>query len=92
MAGKEHLHQSITVTLDDGSEKQMEILLTYKDKETDRDYVLYYDYNSDDDKVYAFRYDDAGNLFQVETDDEWEVIERVFRAYMDEENDMEGEE
>ena len=90
MAGKENLHQSIMITLDDGSEKQMEILLTYTDKETNRDYVLYYDYNSDDDKVYAFRYDDKGNLFQVETDEEWETIERVFHAYMDEEN--EGEE
>ena len=41
MADKSKLHQSITITLEDGTEKDMEILLTYTDQETKKEYALY---------------------------------------------------
>ncbi|MBE6124304.1 MAG: DUF1292 domain-containing protein [Erysipelotrichaceae bacterium] len=75
----------IIITLDDGTEKEMVILLTFNDKTNNKDYVLYYDHNDESGSVFAFQYDKEGKLKPLTTKKEWDLVQEVFDAYMSEE-------
>ncbi len=74
----------IMVTLDDGTEKEMTILLTFNDKNSNKDYVLYYDDNDESGSVFPFQYDGKGNLIPLKEQKEWDLVQEVFDAYMSE--------
>ena len=71
------------VTTDDGQEKEMEILFTFDSDEYGKSYVLFFDPADPEGTVFAMSYDDAGNLNQVESEEEWTMIEEVFEGYQD---------
>lgn len=73
---------AIFITDDSGKEVQMRIYLTFEAE--DKKYVVVY---SDDniDELYPFVYDDEGNLYQVETEEELQMIDEVVGAYEEEE-------
>lgn len=73
-------HQ-ITITKDDGSEVFMEILFTYEDPDTEKTYVLYFDPSTPDD-ILASRYDDTGNLYDLEGD-EYEKISAILDQFIE---------
>lgn len=75
---KEH---QITITKDDGSEVFMEILFTYEDSDTEKTYVLYFD-PSTPDEILASRYDDTGNLYDLEGD-EYEKISAILDQFIE---------
>lgn len=75
----------VIITLDDGTEKEMTILLTFNDKKSNKDYVLYYDHNEEDGSVFAFQYDKEGKLIPLKEQKEWDLVQEVFDAYMSEE-------
>lgn len=84
----------ICVTNDAGEELEFDILFTFDSEDTGKKYVLYYDAQDEDAKVYSSIYDDEGNLYPIETPEEWEMIEEVFSSFVsqdDEEQDMDGE-
>lgn len=74
----------LIVVDDNGKEIEMEILFTFEDESRNKKYVLYTNPELEDGEVYASSYDDEGNLFPVEDEKEWEMIEEVFGAYADE--------
>ncbi len=74
---------SIFVTDETGQEKEMEILFTFDNKD-DR-YVLFVDPNSETGEVFASRYDESGNLFTIEDEEEWAMIEEVLGAFQEDE-------
>ena len=69
---------TIYIIDDDGKEVEMKIFLTF-DYE-DKQYVVVYDQNNEDE-LYPFVYDEQGNLFPVESEDELSVIDEVVSAY-----------
>lgn len=70
---------------ENGLEKKMTILFTFDHE--DKQYVVFQDADHDADQVYASRYDDEGNLFPIETEEEWEMVEEVINTFAeDEEN------
>lgn len=71
----------ITVYDQLGHSKDYEILFTYEDEETKRNYVFYYD---DGEHVFISRYDHKGALYEVEDGQEWELLEEVFDSFMSE--------
>lgn len=71
------------VTTDDGQEKEMEILFTFDSDEYGKSYVLFFDPQDREGTVFVMSYDDDGNLNQVETEEEWAMIEEVFEGYQD---------
>lgn len=75
----------LAIELEDGSVKEFEIIFTFHSDETNKDYVLYVDPEDTEGNVYAQCYeeteDGSGELFDVETDAEWEMIEEVFGAF-----------
>ena len=72
---------SIFITDDNGKEVEMKIYLTFE--ANDKKYVVVYS-KDNEDELYSFIYDDNGNLYQVETDEEMEMIDEVVGAYEEE--------
>mgnify|MGYP004526362513 FL=1 len=72
------------ITDEEGNEIQMEILLTFVDPDTEKQYVLFKEPESDNENVFAYEYDDEGNLNEIEDQKVFEMCEEVLSAYLDE--------
>ncbi len=73
---------AIYITDENGKEVEMRIFLTFDIN--DKKYVLVYNDDNIDD-LYPFIYDEEGNLYQVESEEELQLIEEVLSAYEEEE-------
>ena len=73
---------AIYITDENGKEVEMRIFLTFDIN--DKKYVLVYNDDNLDD-LYPFIYDEEGNLYQVESEEELQLIEEVLSAYEEEE-------
>ena len=79
------MEEMMTFTLvnDDGEEVQCEILFSFEDRTTGKNYMVYTDYSRDENgdfKVFASIYDPTGetNMLQpVQTDEEWAMVEQI---------------
>ena len=67
-----------------GKEVPMEILFTFENDQTNKKYVLFFDPKEEDGDIYAYCYDEEGNLSEIETDEEWEMVEEVLGAFDEE--------
>lgn len=74
---------------DSGKEIEMEIIFTFENDDRTKQYVLYTNPEDENGEVFASLYDDEGHLFPVEDESEWQMIEEVFGAYIDEFGDEE---
>ena len=75
---------SIFITDEDGKEVEMKILMTFEANQ--KKYVVVYD-EKNEDELYPFVYDDEGNLFAVEDEEEISMIDEVVSAYEEEEKE-----
>ena len=89
-------HEHITLVDEEGNETLYEILLTIDGQEEfGRNYVLLYPAGVDEDEevelqAYAYTENEEGtegDLEQIETDKEWDMIEEVFNTFMAEEEE-----
>ncbi|MBR3841229.1 MAG: DUF1292 domain-containing protein [Erysipelotrichales bacterium] len=80
----------LIVVDDNGNEIEMEIIFTFVDDSKNKQYVLYTNPAEEDGEVFASSYDDEGNLYPIEDEKEWEMVEEVFGAYIDEFEDEEA--
>lgn len=76
----ENKEKQITVYDSEGNEHLMEILFTYDNEERKTSYVFFYD-PADPEEVIAMRYNDDGELAEIEDDEEYEEITEVFNAF-----------
>lgn len=75
--------KQITIRDEEGNEHLMEILFTYEHYERKKKYVFLYNKDTPED-VICMEYNDSGELFEIESDEEYEEVEEVFNAFMDE--------
>ena len=75
---------SIFITDEAGEEVEMKILMTFEANQ--KKYVVVYD-EKNEDELYPFVYDDEGNLFAVEDEEEMAMIDEVVSAYEEEEKE-----
>ncbi len=75
--------KQLSIIDSDGNEHLMEILFTYEHDERKKKYVFFYDKNTPED-IIAMEYNDEGELFEIESDEEYEEVEEVFNAFMEE--------
>jgi len=68
----------IYITDDKGKEVEMNILFTFDNE--GKNYVVCYE-EGKEDEVYPFVYDDDGNLFGVDDEDELAMIDEVVAAF-----------
>ena len=72
----------------DGVEREFDILFTFESEETNKHYIAYTDNSKDENGklvVYASSYDpDDKNteLFPIETEKEWKIIETILQEEM----------
>ncbi len=85
----------ITLVDEEGNEELYQILLTFESEEFEKSYVLLHPAAASEDEeveLFAFRYEDPdedleGQLEDVETDEEWDMIEEVLGAFMAEDEE-----
>ena len=72
---------SLYVIDENGKEVEMKIYMTF---EADgKNYVVVYE-EGNNKELYAFSYDDAGNLFAVDDEEELGLVDEVVAAYEEE--------
>lgn len=81
--------KTFTVVDENGVEKEFEVVLTFKSEEFGKSYVIYKTLDEESDEVFAAIFDenekDGGNLVQVETEEEWDMLEELLESFLDEE-------
>ena len=73
---------TIFITDENGKEIEMSIYFTFD--VNDKNYVVVYN-EANEDELYAFIYDEEGNLYAVESEDELAMVEEVIGAYEEKE-------
>ncbi|MCI1986751.1 MAG: DUF1292 domain-containing protein [Lactobacillus sp.] len=101
MAEQEDLHpaedeQLITLIDDKGNEELYRVLFTFDSEDYHKSYVLLYpqsDSDNDELDIQAFSFTpdengDAsqGDLFPIEDDDEWQMVEEVLNTFLGDED------
>lgn len=85
----------ITLVDEEGNEELYEILLTFDETDDfNKSYVLVIPANAaeEDVEVFAFSYEEEnggldGKLSEIETDEEWDMIEEVLGAFIEEDEE-----
>lgn len=79
------------VTDESGKEIEMEIMFTFS--ENGKNYVVYFNPEDDDENTDLFVscYDEEGNLYPVETEEEWDMIDEIVGAFIEDSEETEQE-
>jgi uncharacterized protein YrzB (UPF0473 family) len=81
--------KTFTVIDEEGNEVLYEVVLTFKSDETGKSYVIYKLPGEEEEEVFAAIYDedakDGGNLIQIESEEEWDMVEEVLNTFLEEE-------
>jgi len=80
---------TLFVVDDAGNEIEMEVLFTFENEENGHKYVLYFNPEDESGEVFASIYDDEGNLTTIENEEEWALVEEVFGAFINENEEEE---
>ncbi|MFO7262563.1 MAG: hypothetical protein A6D91_07115 [Bacillaceae bacterium G1] len=92
MADKLEVGELITIPDEEGGEETFEVIMTFE-VEDGRKYLMAVSTEETDDEeeeVYAFRYEEHGDdldLFLIEDDEEWDMVEEMFNTLMEQEDD-----
>ncbi|MBQ1507901.1 MAG: DUF1292 domain-containing protein [Erysipelotrichaceae bacterium] len=68
----------IYITNDEGREMEMNVLFTFD--MNDKNYAVLFE-TGNEDELYAVTYDEEGNMFVVEDDEERAMVEEVVAAF-----------
>ncbi|MGM7702127.1 DUF1292 domain-containing protein [Pseudalkalibacillus sp. Hm43] len=88
--------ERIIIPDENGEEHLFEVLFTFDVDETEKSYMVLVPVESseedeEDVEVFAFRYEDKGEkdddieLFPIETDAEWDMVEEMLNTFQDSE-------
>jgi uncharacterized protein YrzB (UPF0473 family) len=73
---------------EEGNEEEFEVIMKFEVDGSDKKYMMVVPTESGDeetDEVYAFRYEEDGDdlqLFTIEDEEEWNVVEETFNTLM----------
>jgi uncharacterized protein YrzB (UPF0473 family) len=76
-----------------GNELVARIILTFDSEEFNKSYVVYQFEDDEDGEYHAASFDpedgDEGQLGQIESDEEWDLVEEVLESFLEDEEDAE---
>ena len=78
------VNDKLIVIDDEGAEKEMVILFTFDSEDYKKQYVLFYD-EDNEEEIFCASYDDKDNLYIIEDDKEWQMINEVLETFNNEE-------
>ncbi|HKL47487.1 MAG TPA: DUF1292 domain-containing protein [Candidatus Izemoplasmatales bacterium] len=80
---------TLVLTDELGNELTATIILTFESEEFKKSYVVYKLDDDEEDEFHAASFDpedgDEGTLGQIETDEEWDLIEEVLESFLEDE-------
>lgn len=83
----------ILVYDEEGNEIMLNVLFTFDSEDFDKSYVVLYDEDQNDEEevtLHAFSYteetDQQGELQEIESDEEWNMVEEVIATFVEEED------
>jgi uncharacterized protein YrzB (UPF0473 family) len=81
---------------EEGNEEEFEVIMKFEVDGSDKKYMMVVPVDADEesDEVYAFRYEEDGDdlqLYTIDDEEEWNVVEETFNTLMDEFSDEEEE-
>ena len=86
----------ITLVDDQGNEELYNVLFTFDSEDYGKSYVLLYPAGATEDEevdiqAFSFKSDDngataSGDLYPIEDDDEWNMVEEVLNTFLSDEN------
>lgn len=92
----EHGSEFFTVTDENGKEIQCEIIMTFESEEYGKAYVVYQVVGDESEEYYAASFNpedgDEGQLYEIESDEEWNFVEEVLEGFLEDQEAGEGEE
>ncbi|GAA4875602.1 DUF1292 domain-containing protein [Paenibacillus vulneris] len=79
----------IVIPDDDGNEEEFEVVARFEVDGSDKKYLMVVPMDADEesDEVYAFRYEEDGDdlqLYTIDDEEEWNIVEETFNTLMDE--------
>ncbi|WP_281888900.1 DUF1292 domain-containing protein [Paenibacillus sp. YYML68] len=82
---------------EEGNEEEFEVIMKFEVDDSDKKYMMVVPVDADEesDEVYAFRYEEDGDdlqLYTIEDEEEWNIVEETFNTLMAEYEDEEEEE
>lgn len=80
--------KTIVITDEQGNDVEFEIIMTFQDPESKKNYVVYKDPDSVDEVMaaeYVEEDDGKGTLLDIETDEEFDMIQEVLNTFTEEE-------
>lgn len=97
--------ERIIIPDEDGNEEVFHVLMKFDVEETGKQYILLVPEEQDrpdveEQEVYAFRYEESDegegerdriNLYLIEDDEEWEIVESTFQTLLEEDILDDGE-
>ena len=87
--------ERIIIPDENGEEHLFDVLFSFDVDETEKSYIVVVpsdQVDEDEVEVYAFRYEENGEneddmaLFEIETDEEWEMVEEMLATFSEEED------
>jgi uncharacterized protein YrzB (UPF0473 family) len=74
---------------EEGNEEEFEVIMKFEVDGSDKKYMMVVPVEAEEesDEVYAFRYEEDGDdlqLFTIEDEAEWNIVEETFNTLMDE--------
>ncbi len=79
--------KTIVITDENGNAVEFEIILTFQDPKSKKNYVVYKDPESVEEVMaaeYVEEEDGQGTLLDIETDEEFEMIQEVLNTFTEE--------
>lgn len=84
------------VTDENGNELEAVIVMTFESEEFGKSYVVYRMKDDDSGEYFAASFNpedgDEGQLYPIETDEEWDFVEEVLESFLDDQEDEDEEE
>ncbi|MCZ8519021.1 MULTISPECIES: DUF1292 domain-containing protein [Paenibacillus] len=82
---------------EEGNEEEFEVIMKFEVDGSDKKYMMVVpvDAEEESDEVYAFRYEEDGDdlqLYTIDDEEEWNIVEETFNTLMEEFDEEEEEE
>ena len=79
------------VTDENGEELECAIIMTFESEEFEKNYVVYQIKGDESGEYFAASFNpedgDEGQLYQIETDEEWDLVEEVLENFLEDEEE-----
>lgn len=88
--------EKLIVTDENGKDIECRVILTFDSDQFQKSYVVYQIEGDESGEYYAASFNpedgDEGKLFQVEKEEEWDLIEEVLESFLEEREEEDEEE